>query len=405
MTAPTLFAGVDRALFAAAYAARLRRVGLPTTLTSVERCAHGLEAIGPLSLDDVYWALRLAFVTRREQLGTFDAVFEAVFDTRPHLEMGWTGTATPRPEPPERTNRDDERLIGLTRSPDDAETERTTLPWATLPSAGEHDDDPDDDDAVGVPERVAAPGAADMDRPFDLLDDAELERVATQLEATALNWPRRRSRRRRRSSNGEISLRATLRAAQRNGGEVMRFARQRPEHRPRPIVVFLDVSGSMESYARVYLQLIRPLARARQAEVFAFATEVSRITPAIRHRSSRDAIEHMNDTVGDRFSGTRIASSLSSVLAHRTWSAATRGAVILICSDGWDTDEPPALDRAMKRLSLRAHRIVWVNPRAASDAFEPTTRGMSTAHPYCDAFLAGNTARSMAEVIDALSDE
>jgi uncharacterized protein with von Willebrand factor type A (vWA) domain len=247
--------------------------------------------------------------------------------------------------------------------------------------------------------------AAEMDRPFDLLDERELERVGAWLEVSMNDWPRRRSRRHRpASTGGRIALRRTMRSALRTGGDVVTLLRERPQLRPRPVVVLLDVSGSMESYARIYLHLIRPLALAHRAEVFAFATELSRITPAIRHRTSADVIDHMNIVVGDRFSGTRLASSIATLLHHRTWSTSLRGAVVLICSDGWDSDEPAALERAMRRVSLLAHRVVWVNPRAAADGFEPLTQGMSVAHPYCDVFLAGNTARSMSDVVAALGD-
>jgi uncharacterized protein with von Willebrand factor type A (vWA) domain len=194
-----------------------------------------------------------------------------------------------------------------------------------------------------------------------------------------------------------------MRAAMRTGGDVMTLAHEQRRLRPRPVVVLLDVSGSMERHARAYLHLVRPLALVHRAEVFAFATRLTRITPAIRARSCADVIDHMNESVGDRFSGTRVATSMRTLLHHRTWSTSLRGAVVLVCSDGWDADEPEDLDRAMRRMSLLAHRIVWVNPRAAAAGFEPRTRGMAAALPHCDDFLAGNTGRSMREVVDALS--
>jgi uncharacterized protein with von Willebrand factor type A (vWA) domain len=77
--------------------------------------------------------------------------------------------------------------------------------------------------------------------------------------------------------------------------------------------------------------------------------------------------------------------------------------VVLICSDGWDADDPAQLERHMKRLSLLAHRVVWVNPRAAAAGFEPNTGGMSAALPYCDRFLAGNTGEAMIDVVEAMT--
>ena len=187
------------------------------------------------------------------------------------------------------------------------------------------------------------------------------------------------------------------------GGDVMTWLHSTPQRRPRNIVVLLDVSGSMEQYARAYLHLTRPLAIEHRAEVFAFATTLSRITPSVRHRSPAEAIAQVTDTVTDRFSGTRLATSLRTLLHHRTWNTTVRGAVVLICSDGWDADTPEELERSMRRLSLLAHRVVWVNPRAAAAGFEPSTGGMSTALPYCDRFLAGDTGEAMKDVIAAMT--
>lgn len=408
MTGQTLFGGVDRALFAATYARRLRRAGVPVAFTSVERCAASLDAVGPMTVDDAYWVLRLSFVTRHEDLVTFDQVFAAVFDVDLNVELGWVPNATARRRVVERPDDDDDLLVGLQRAPDESDAVSTTLPWATLPAAGDTaDDEPfTDDDHVGLPELRPADVGADMDRPFDLLDDDELERVGRWLESAANDWPRRRSRRHRpASSGGRLAVRRTMRSAMRSGGDVVTMLRDRPQLRPRPVVVLLDVSGSMEAYARIYLHLTRPLALAHRAEVFAFATELSRITPAIRQRTSADVIDHMDSVVGDRFSGTRLAGSLTTLLHHRTWSASLRGAVVLICSDGWDSGEPADLERAMRRVSLLAHRVIWVNPRSAAAGFEPLTRGMAAARPFCDVFLAGNTARSMSDVVDALVDD
>lgn len=399
-----MFGGVDRALFAASYARRLRRAGLSVALTSVERCTASLAVVGPMSVTDVYWVLRLSFVTRLDDVPIFDEVFRAVFDVAVDLETGWMPNA-PTARRSEERHGDDDRLFGLQRSLDAAATS-TPLPWATLPAAGDTVADDDADDALAMPELHPAPSAAEMDRPFDLMDKEELDRMGEWLEAAMTDWPQRRSRRRRPTrTGGQVAMRRTMRGALRTGGDVMLFCHARAQRRPRPIVVVLDVSGSMESYARIYLHLTRPLALVHRAEVFAFATELNRITPAIRARTCDAAIDHMNEVVGDRFSGTRMASSLTRLLRHRTWSTSVRGAVVLICSDGWDSDDPADLARAMKRLSLLSHRIVWVNPRAGADDFAPLTGGMAAALPYCDAFLAGHTGRSMREVVAALSPD
>lgn len=406
MTTPELFAGVDRALFAASYASHLREAGIDIGFHSVERCAASLVAVGPMTLDDAYWILRLSLISRHQDIAAFDKLFETVFDAILHLELGWVAPSTQRRPP--HGGHDDDVLVRTRRADHHrGAAESTPLPWATLPAAGdEHSGDDDhSDDHLAIPELLPADQPGALDRPFDALDDEELVRLGDLLAASVTAWPQRRSRRRRPThAGGHTALRRSMRSAMRTGGDVMTFVHDRPQRRPRPVAVLLDVSGSMERHARAYLHLIRPLAIDRRAEVFAFATRLTRVTPALRARSTSDVIDHMNESVGDRFGGTRIAHSVRSLLHHRSWSTSVRGAVVLICSDGWDTDDPAELDRVMKRLSLLAHRVVWVNPRAAADGFEPLAGGMSAALPHCDRFLAGNTARSMGDVITALTE-
>lgn len=399
-----IFVGVDRALFAAAFGDRLRRSGIDVTFTAIERCAAAIGAVGALSVSDTYWVCRVSFVTRERDVARFDEVFRALFG----VEFGRLPGQQIGPQTRSEST-SDERLAPVHRAHDGGAGAVAPLPWATLPSVTMHDagaaerDDSSADEAV-LHERRPSADAIDVDRPFDKLDDDELARIGALLESVETEWPQRRTRRRRTTrAGGAIALRRSVRNAMHTGGDVVRLLRTEPRSRPRRVVVLLDVSGSMESYARVYLHLTRGLAIAHRAEVFAFATRLARVTPMVRARSADEAIDQLSEVVGDRFSGTRLASSLTTLLHHRVWNTTLRGAAVVICSDGWDADDPERLDRAMRRLALLAHRVVWVNPRAAAADFEPLAGGMAAALPYCDHFLAGNTGRSMADVIGAIT--
>ena len=399
---PALFAGVDRAVFVATFAARLRAAGMAVFPTSTQRYAVALGAVGPLTVHRLYWSGRISFVHAPGQIDLYDRVFAAVFDMPAGVAPRDRGQHTAL-----RLGTDD-LLVSLEVSKETSVEQDAQLPWATLPSysfdAPSREEGPSDDDAA-LPELRPSLQAADIDRPFDTLDEAALDRVCQLLESMMDVWPTRKSRRQSRSpSQGQIELRRSIREAMKTGGEVVRFARCKPRHRPRPVVAILDVSGSMEGYAQPYLSLLRPLAIRHNAEVFMLATELTRVTPALRMSGSSDAIRKMSQQVGDRFSGTRLASSLRALLVHRSWSTVLRGAVVLICSDGWDADHPADLDKVMRRISRLAHRTVWVNPRSAAPGFEPLVGGMSAALPHCDSFLAGNNARSIAAVVSAISE-
>lgn len=399
-----LFHGVDRALFVSAFVEKLRRAGLTVSIGSSERTAQALEAVGPIALNDLYWIFKTSLTRRRDDFDVFDRVFSAVFD----FELNRTVRQPPRRDPnlAAVSARDDDALQSL-RTPDrDGEAEEAGVPWITRPSLQDSeltDDDAEDDDTL-IPELRPSPHHHIADTPFDLLDEDELRRMGIALEENSHLWPTRRSRRTRNNMGGNrLSLRHTLRSSLRTGGEPLRLHAHQPQRRPRPVVLLVDVSGSMEAFVRPYLHITRALASTGRAEVFAFATELTRITPSLRCRSVSEAMDRASEQVGDRFGGTKLASSIGELMAHRVWASMVRGAVVVIISDGWDTEGPEQMDARMQRLHRLANRVVWVNPRVAAPEFEPLVGSMAAALPYCDRFLPGHTLNAIDDVLAAVA--
>ena len=194
---------------------------------------------------------------------------------------------------------------------------------------------------------------ARADDAFDTFDDADLRLIGSWLEQASAHWPRRRSLRREPSRHGtRIDLRHTMRASRTTGWETMRLVRIAPRRRrPRRVVLLCDVSGSMQPYATIYLHLMRATALHRSTiapEVFAFSTSLTRVTPVLSHRSADIALARANARVVDRYGGTHLGSSVAALLSTPQGSA-LRGAVVIIASDGWDSDPPEVLEHAMAR--------------------------------------------------------
>jgi uncharacterized protein with von Willebrand factor type A (vWA) domain len=158
----------------------------------------------------------------------------------------------------------------------------------------------------------------------------------------------------------------------------------------------------MQGYATAYLHLMRVFAQTRHAETFAFSTSLTRLTPALAQRSPASAVAQAGSQVVDRFGGTHLARCLTELLRSRHGNV-VRGGVLVIASDGWDSDPPEELAAAMARASRRARRVVWLNPRAAATGFEPLVGSMAAALPYCDAFLPAHTLRELPAVFDAIA--
>jgi uncharacterized protein with von Willebrand factor type A (vWA) domain len=198
-------------------------------------------------------------------------------------------------------------------------------------------------------------------------------------------------------------MRRTLRASLRTGGDPIRLARRRRRVLPRRLVLLCDISGSMEPYARAYLQFLTCAASAGpRNEVFVFATRLTRLTRALGSRNPERAIQQAAATAPDWSSGTRIGDALRGFNDRHGRRGMARGAVVVILSDGWERGDPSLVQREMARLSRLAYRIVWVNPRASAAGFSPRAGGMAAALPHCDALVSGHSLAALHEVVAAI---
>jgi len=392
---PVLFPAVDRAAFTVAFTARLRRQGMSVGLTGTETFAHALAVSPPRTLPQLYWAARISLVRRRSEIEIFDEVFDAVFKDSmvpldPHARR------RPRGVVPGRADDVHASLPGTS----DERRDGSSLPWATLPPTVDTAEDPDAGPAV--PERLPSRYAGAADRPFEQLDDAEEKLLGRWLEGTVPDRPTRRSRRQKADSSGHrVALRATIKRSRQTGWEPVHLVRERAVDKPRHVIMLCDVSQSMQAQMPAYFHLMRALAKLPETDVFAFATTLTRLTPALAHTSADRAMSRATAEVTDRFGGTRIATNIRALLSS-VHGGLTRGAVVLIASDGWDGDSPEELAAAMLRLRRHAHRVIWMNPRAGAPGFEPKVATMAAALPYCDMLLPADTFRSLRRVITAL---
>jgi uncharacterized protein with von Willebrand factor type A (vWA) domain len=159
----------------------------------------------------------------------------------------------------------------------------------------------------------------------------------------------------------------------------------------------------MEPYARAYLQFLTcAAASGRDAEAFAFATRLTRLTRALASRSPERAIQRAAAAAPDWSSGTRIGDALKAFNDRHGRRGMARGAVVVILSDGWERGDPALVGREMERLARLAHRIVWVNPRVGASRFSVRAGGMVAALPHCDALVSGHSFRALGEVVEAI---
>jgi hypothetical protein len=229
-------------------------------------------------------------------------------------------------------------------------------------------------------------------------DEHLLLRLAREAPA---RLPQRRVRRRKVTRQGDrIALRRALRLAVRYDGELMQLPRLRRRSQLRPVLLLIDVSGSMKTRTDEHLRLAHSLVQALpRIEVFTFGTRLTRITKALRLKQRDQALAAASAMVADWDGGTRIGDALQAFLAVPRFAGFARGAYALVLSDGLERGEPDAMVDAVRHLARLAWRLDWLTPLAADPAFRPQTAGLAGSLPYIDHLADGSSIRSVARHI------
>jgi uncharacterized protein with von Willebrand factor type A (vWA) domain len=371
----------------------LRTRGLAVGTGRIVTFCRAAAALGALDRDDLYWAGRASLISRPEDVEAFDAAFDASFRDGIRIELN-----LPTSAPQEVV---DEGDVPDGVQPDGVGTDER--PLASRWSRAAEDEDPEGEAAVRI---VASAYEVLREKSFSDLTDEERARVSRLIRRIAVSVPARHTRRLKPDDTGSrFDMRRTLRRSLRTQGEPFHRAFRARGIRVRPLVLILDISGSMAPYSRALMQFaFATMAAGRKVEVFCFGTRLTRVTRVLRTKDPDRAMHEIGRQVFDWEGGTKIGESLKTLLDEWSPRAALRGSVAVICSDGLERGEPDLLRSQMARLRRLAHKVVWVNPLKGSPRYEPLAQGMAAALPSIDVFLPGHNLESLEELGRALRD-
>ena len=360
---------------AVAFSRVLRGAGIATPIGNVITFTESLTALGLDRRDDVYWAGRATLVRRPEDIGLFDRAFD-VF---------WNGRRA--------TIDTIEESVHLTIEMDAGE--------------GSTDDasiDADERDDGSITLRFSSIETL-RTKDFAAYTPDELH-LAQSLMANLrlVGTPRESLRLTPGSHRGRPDLRRTVRASLRTAGEPIERHFLENDVRLRRLVLLLDISGSMEPYARALLRFVQAAVAGRQkVEAFAIGTRLTRVTRELGSRDPDKALRLASGRVKDWSGGTRLGECLREFNDQWGVRGIARGAIVVVLSDGWDRGEPETLAEQMRRLHRVSHRTIWVNPLKVTPGYAPLARGMAAAMPHIDCFVEGHSIEAMehlARVID-----
>lgn len=351
--------------------------------------AHGIEALTALrhvgvgQREDVRAALAALMLTGPDQRPLFDAAFD-LFWRDPDWEGKRRALLLPRVEggtpPPRLNNRLADALAGQRAAapPAPAPIEPLSLESVTIAMA------------FSARERLA-------ERDFETLDAAEWRALQHLVRDRRIHLALQPTRRLRAAAHGSrADLRASARLAVRQQGEWMRWKFRRHVMRKPPVVLLLDISGSMSQYSRAVLYFCHALMQSRERlSVFLFGTRLTNITRLLRERDPDEAVDAIAAQVRDWAGGTRIGAALASF--NREWARRVLGgrATVLLVTDGLDHENIDLLETEMRRLRRFAHRIVWLNPLLRFPGFSPVARGVQAMLPHVDAMRPAHNLDSL----------
>jgi uncharacterized protein with von Willebrand factor type A (vWA) domain len=336
------------------FLAALREAGIAASHQKQQDFLQTLSAAPPATQRGLYWQARITLTGSKEEIDRFNPVFET-----------WFGENQAGVKPPESDSEGEE-----VRKPDSLHGGTVPLPLTPGEGTGQ---------------------AASLD---DLLNRMSPRRANAQEQAlikrarraAERHLPRRPSLRLRASHTRDvIDLRRMIRAAARHGGELIRFRYRARPMKKRPVLVFVDVSGSLKGLTPDYLRFARALGEtSARVEVFSFGTRLTRLTDSLLNGVFDRALQRVAAKVEDFEGGTQIGRSLTGFFAHRQYAGLARGAVVIILSDGLERGDPALLLHAVQRLHRLAERLVWLTPLKRDADYRPVTRAMTAVAPYLD---------------------
>jgi hypothetical protein len=372
------------------FARVLRHAGIPVGPDRVLAALEAIEAVGVARRDDVHAALSAVMLDRHEQQPLFDDAF-AAFWRDPKLLERMMAELLPK--------------ISGRREMNKQRSQRLADALAAPPPAAEGARREGPDDQV---EFETAFTFSDRERlaraDFESMTAAEFELAKKLAEEVPLPFAPVRRRRHEASARGVVDLRATMLAMARQPETLVpRFSRPRSELPT--IVVLLDISGSMDRYARLMLHYVHGLTRRYlKVHTLTFGTRLTNITRSLRHRDPDLALALASAQVQDWKGGTRIASCLDDFNRHWARRLLGANAALLLVTDGLDRDDHGELTRAAAQLRLFARQIVWLNPLLRFEKFEPRAGGVRALLPFVDRFLPVHNLASLADLATVLRE-
>jgi uncharacterized protein with von Willebrand factor type A (vWA) domain len=368
----------------------LRRAGVRTDSARIALAAEAATLVGVDSRLDLAAAMEAVMISREQDRLVFRELFDAWFrdpELANKLLAQMLPSAEGKAEPSKRRPRVREALAAPRDPVRPAQTEREVDFDAAMTASDRRRVHHADFNALGAAEyRLVERLARDIALPVPVLPSRRLRVTGDAGAHSRMHWP------------------GIWHEAGRTGGEMLRLPRLSRQMQPLPLLVLIDVSGSMERYARLLLAFLHAATRrAGRRDVFAFGTQLTDLTPAFRIADTDAMLAAAGEAIADFAGGTRFGASLGELRERHARRLTGRRTLVLVISDGLDTGEPEALERELLWLKRHSRRVLWLNPLLRYEGYAPLARGAAVLHRHADAMLAVHNLNALEQLAASLA--
>lgn len=369
----------------------LRRAGVPLDASRIALAAQAMQGVGLQRKDDLSAALEAVLVGREQDRGVFRELFDAWFrdpELAHRMLAQMLPTAEGRAEPSKLRPRVREALAAPAKPRAAPQNEQELQFDAAMTASDRARLQQADFNALGAAEyRLVERLARDIALPVPTVPGRRLRATGEAQPHARMHWP------------------GVWHEAARTGGEMLRLPRLARRQEPLPLLVLVDVSGSMERYARLLLAFLHAATQrgAGRRDVFAFGTGLTDLTPAFRTADTDAMLAEASARISDFAGGTRLGDCLAQLRQRHARRLIGGRTLVLLISDGLDTGEPEALRQALQWLRRHSRRLLWLNPLLRFAGYAPLARGAAELHRASDAMLAVHNLQALEELAHSIA--
>ena len=362
----------------------LRKSGVKIGSQSSIDALNSIKTLNIGNRNEFYWALHSNLINKKEDTEIFDQCFY-LFWQNPKILQQMFNLLLPQ--------------IGTQKAPSSNKKQLKRIS-DNFQKKNKNIENDEKDEIIFDAQMSWSNKSALNSKDFEMMSLDEIHQAEKEIKKILIRTKTQISRRwERKEKSSKIYTKYTIKKSVRNNG-IIQLAFKEKIKKFKPLVILIDISGSMESYSRIMLFLSHILIQEfKNVEIFTFGTKLTRITQFLKNKDVDFSLDKVGKSVNDWAAGTKITSSIKDFNLNWSRRILTQNQKLLLITDGLEREDKNNLEFEFERLSLFSQNIIWLNPLLRYKKFEPKVESIKTILKYVDKHVPIHNVNSVQKLI------